>query len=69
MNIELSRRQLIVGAGAGVAATTLGALGFGDVEIAYAILDPRLETRRHYRNPQHLHLLCGRLRHHHVFER
>jgi formate dehydrogenase major subunit len=36
MNIELSRRQLIVGAGAGVAATTLGALGFGDVEIAYA---------------------------------
>jgi formate dehydrogenase major subunit len=36
MNIELSRRQLIVGAGAGVAATTLGALGFGDVEIACA---------------------------------
>ena len=36
MNIEVSRRQVIVGAGAGVASTTLGALGFGDMETAYA---------------------------------
>ena len=36
MNMRVSRRQLIVGAGAGLAGTTLGALGFGDVETAYA---------------------------------
>jgi formate dehydrogenase major subunit len=36
MNIELSRRQFLVGASAGIAGTTLGALGFGDIEAAYA---------------------------------
>ena len=36
MNIELSRRHFLVGAGAGLAGTTLGALGFGDVKTAYA---------------------------------
>ncbi len=36
MNIELSRRQFMRGVGAGVAGTTLGALGFGDIESAYA---------------------------------
>ena len=36
MNIAVSRRQFLVGAGAGMAGTTLGALGFGDVEFAYA---------------------------------
>jgi len=36
MNMELSRRQFIAGASAGVAGTTLGALGFGDIESAYA---------------------------------
>jgi formate dehydrogenase major subunit len=36
MNMELSRRHFLVGAGAGLAGTTLGALGFGDVETAYA---------------------------------
>ena len=36
MNMELSRRQLLLGAGAGLAGTTLGALGFGDMETAYA---------------------------------
>jgi formate dehydrogenase major subunit len=36
MNMELSRRQFLAGAGAGIAGTTLGALGFGDVEVAYA---------------------------------
>jgi formate dehydrogenase major subunit len=36
MNIELSRRHFLAGAGAGVAATTLGAFGFGDLQTAYA---------------------------------
>lgn len=36
MNMELSRRQFVKGAGAGLAGTTLGALGFGEVEMAYA---------------------------------
>ena len=36
MNMELSRRQFLAGAGAGIAGTTLGALGFGDAEVAYA---------------------------------
>ncbi len=36
MNMELSRRQLLKGASAGLAGTTIGALGFGDVETAYA---------------------------------
>jgi formate dehydrogenase major subunit len=36
MNMELSRRQFIRGTGAGLAATTLGALGFGEVETAFA---------------------------------
>jgi formate dehydrogenase major subunit len=36
VNMELSRRQFVIGASAGVAGTTLGALGFGDIESAYA---------------------------------
>lgn len=36
MNIELSRRQFLGGAGATVAATALGSFGFGAVESAYA---------------------------------
>ncbi len=36
MNVELSRRQFMAGAGAGLAVTTLGALGFGETESAYA---------------------------------
>jgi formate dehydrogenase major subunit len=36
MNMELSRRQFMKGTGAGLAATTLGALGFGEVESAFA---------------------------------
>ena len=36
MNMELSRRQFMKGAGAGMAGTTLGAFGFGDVEAAHA---------------------------------
>jgi formate dehydrogenase major subunit len=36
MNMELSRRHFLKGAGAGLAGTTLGAFGFGDIENAYA---------------------------------
>src|SRR5262249_45030561 len=36
MNMELSRRHFLVGAGAGLAGTTLGALGFSDIEAAHA---------------------------------
>lgn len=36
MSIELSRRSFLRGAGAGAAGTTLGALGFGEIEAAYA---------------------------------
>jgi formate dehydrogenase major subunit len=36
MNMELSRREFMVGAGAGLAVTTLGALGFGEIESGYA---------------------------------
>ena len=36
MNLELSRRHFLQGAGATVAATSLGALGFGGLETAYA---------------------------------
>jgi formate dehydrogenase major subunit len=37
MNMELSRRQFMKGTGAGIAGTTLGALGFGDIEEAFAL--------------------------------
>jgi formate dehydrogenase major subunit len=36
MNMELSRRHFLVGASAGLAGTTLGAFGFGDIEAAHA---------------------------------
>lgn len=38
MNMELSRRSFVVGAGAGLAGTTLGALGFGEIEAAHAAM-------------------------------
>ena len=36
MNMELSRRQFVTGAGAAAAGTTLSALGFGEIESAHA---------------------------------
>jgi formate dehydrogenase major subunit len=36
MNMEVSRRGFMQGATASLAGTTLGALGFGDIEAAYA---------------------------------
>ena len=62
MNMELSRRQFMHGAGAGIAGTTLGALGFGDLESAYPEFHSSEETREPDRDPQYLSLLFGRLR-------
>ena len=36
MNVHVSRRSFLAGAGAGVAGTALGAFGFGDMEVALA---------------------------------
>jgi len=36
MNMQFSRRQFLKGTGAGVAGSALGALGFGDAEVALA---------------------------------
>ena len=36
MNMEISRRRFMQGASASLVGTTLGALGFGDIESAYA---------------------------------
>jgi len=36
MNMELSRRQFMKGASAGLAGTSIGALGFGEIEAAHA---------------------------------
>ena len=36
MNVEVSRRSFLKGAGVGLAGTTLGAFGFGEVEAAFA---------------------------------
>jgi formate dehydrogenase major subunit len=38
MNMELSRRSFVMGAGAGLAGTTLGAFGFGEIETANAAM-------------------------------
>jgi len=36
MNMELSRRQFMAGAGAGLAGTSIAALGFGEIETSFA---------------------------------
>lgn len=38
MNMELTRRSFVMGAGAGLAGTTLGAFGFGEIETANAAM-------------------------------
>ncbi|MBN8630796.1 MAG: molybdopterin-dependent oxidoreductase [Rhodobacterales bacterium] len=52
MNIDLSRRSFLGLAGAGVAATTLGAMGFGQAEAAVAahVRDFKLATTTETRN-------------------
>ena len=69
MNMELSRRQFMKGASAGIAGTTLGALGFGDIEEALRDFHSSVETREPDRDSQHLYILFSRLRNHHVFQR
>jgi formate dehydrogenase major subunit len=62
MNMELSRRHFIVGAGAGLAGTTLGALGFGEAEVAYAeaIRPFKLATTTETRNTcTYCSVACG----------
>jgi formate dehydrogenase major subunit len=61
MNMELSRRQFL-GATAGMAGTTLGALGFGDIETAYAssIRPWKLATTAETRNTcTYCSVACG----------
>ncbi len=52
MNIDLSRRSFLKLAGAGVAATSLGAMGFGQAEAAVAahVRDFKLATTTETRN-------------------
>ena len=62
MNMELSRRQFVKGAGAGLAGTTLGALGFGEAEMActQAIRPFRLASTTETRNTcPYCSVACG----------
>lgn len=64
MNMELSRRQFFGAAGVGLAGTTLGALGFGDVEAAYAasIRPFKLTQKKETRNTcPYCSVSCGML--------
>ena len=62
MNMELSRRQFLGAAGAGVAGTALGAFGFGEIEAAYAkaIRDFKLVNTTETRNTcPYCSVACG----------
>lgn len=62
MNMELSRRQFLRTAGAGVAGTTLGALGFGGAEeaLAFSIRPFRLVNTTEVRNTcTYCSVACG----------
>jgi formate dehydrogenase major subunit len=62
--MELSRRQFFGAAGVGLAGTTLGALGFGDVEAAYAasIRPFKLTQKKETRNTcPYCSVSCGML--------
>ena len=62
MNMELSRRQFLGAAGAGVAGTALGAFGFGDIEAAHAkaIRDFKLVNTTETRNTcPYCSVACG----------
>lgn len=62
MNMELSRRQFLRTAGAGIAGTSLGALGFGGVEeaMASAIRPFRLVNSTEVRNTcTYCSVACG----------
>ncbi len=62
MNMELSRRQFLAAAGAGVAGSALGAFGFGAVESAHAkaIRDFKLVNTTETRNTcPYCSVACG----------
>ncbi|SDO87005.1 formate dehydrogenase (quinone-dependent) catalytic subunit [Phyllobacterium sp. YR620] len=62
MNMELSRRQFLAAAGAGVAGSALGAFGFGEVEVAHAkaIRDFKLVNTTETRNTcPYCSVACG----------
>lgn len=62
MNMELSRRRFLAGAGAGLAGTTLGAFGFGGIEAAHAeaIRPFKLATTTETRNTcTYCSVACG----------
>lgn len=62
MNIDLSRRSFLRLAGAGVAATSLGAMGFGQAEAAVAahVRDFKLATTTETRNTcPYCSVACG----------
>lgn len=62
MNIDLSRRGFLRLAGAGVAATSLGAMGFGEAEAAVAahVRDFKLATTTETRNTcPYCSVACG----------
>jgi formate dehydrogenase major subunit len=62
MNIEISRRGLLTGAGAGLALTSLSALGFGALEAAAAatVRPYKLEAARETRNTcPYCSVACG----------
>ena len=61
--MELTRRGFIKITGAGLAASSLGALGFGSAGQALAAEVRPFKLTRSERDPQHLHLLLGLLRH------
>jgi formate dehydrogenase major subunit len=62
MNMELSRREFLEATAAGMAGTTLGALGFGEIETAYAssIRPWKLATTAETRNTcTYCSVACG----------
>lgn len=62
MNIEISRRTFLKGAGSGAAVTTLGALGFGEAEAAaaHAVRPYRLAATTQTRNTcTYCSVACG----------
>ena len=68
MNMELSRRHFIRARGGRCRHDTRCAR-LRRYRIGLCNVDSRLEAIGDDRDPQHLHLLRGGLRHHHVFER
>src|SRR5215470_20078816 len=62
MNMEVSRRQFMAGASAGLAATAIGAFGFGELEAAQAaaIRPFKLATTTETRNTcTYCSVACG----------